>query len=42
MGNVIFFHDFENDLMNKDHIYDRLMEKSEEFPLSRNVCYMTI
>ena len=30
-GNVIFFHDFENDLMNKDHIYDRLMEQSEEF-----------
>ena len=30
-GNVIFFHDFENDLMNKDHIYDGLMEKSEEF-----------
>ena len=26
-GNVIYFHDFENDLMNKDHIYDRLMEK---------------
>ena len=28
---VIFFNDFENDLMKKDHIYDRLMEKSEEF-----------
>ena len=30
-GNGTFFPDFENDLMNKDHIYDRLMEKSEEF-----------
>ena len=30
-GDVIFFDDFEIDLMKKDHIYDRLMEKSEEF-----------
>ena len=30
-GDVIFFNDFETDLTKKDHIYDRLMEKSEEF-----------
>ena len=30
-GNVLFFHEFEDALMNKDHIYDRLMEKSDEF-----------
>ena len=26
-GDVTFFNDFENDLMKKDHIYDRPMEK---------------
>ena len=32
-GNVIFFEEFETDLMNRDEIYDALMESNEEYDL---------
>ena len=30
-GKVIFFDDFEGDLMHRDHIYDSLMEPNENY-----------